>query len=86
MRAAQELLTPTRHTRQATAQVITTIVAIFFGMFMNIIIISSATTALQSLDSKQMVGRQQLETITRYLLFKNVPNTLTCQAPDGRCG
>jgi len=64
------------------AQVITTIVAIFFGMFMNIIIISSATTALQSLDSKQMVGRQQLETITRYLLFKNVPNSMTCQIID----
>ena len=28
------------------------------------------------------VSRQQLETITRYLLFKNVPHSLTCQIID----
>ena len=51
-------------------EVAVTTVAIFFGLLINIIIISSVTSALQSLDSKRLVGRQQLETVTRYLLFK----------------
>ena len=66
-------------------EVAVTTVAIFFGLLINIIIISSVTSALQSLDSKRLVGRQQLETVTRYLLFKRVPSKLCAQARHMAC-
>ena len=62
---------------QEMRQVIVTVFAMFFGLFTNTIIISSATTALQEADSKQLHGRQKLEAITTYLRFRRVPPSLT---------
>ena len=69
-------MTPFDIVPETGPEVAVTTVAVFFGLFINIIIISSVTSALQSLDSKRLVGRQQLETVTRYLLFKRVPPKL----------
>ena len=48
---------------KSTSEVAVTTAAVFFGLFMNIVTISSVTSALQSLDSKALVNRQRIETV-----------------------
>ena len=90
-----------------------TIASMLIGVSINIVILSSATSALQSMvsasvprpqpehgrrtilptivsvcirlvtclpqDSKTLVGRQQLESLHRYLLFKRIPTELSAR-------
>ena len=42
------------------------------GLFINVFVISATTTALQNMDAKNMAGRQKVETISKYLLYKKV--------------
>lgn len=54
-----------------------TVAAMFVGLVTSIVTISSATTALQAMDSKKALGRQKLETLSAYLQLKQVPQYLT---------
>ena len=48
----------------------------FLGLLVNAFLISSFTSAFSSMDSKQELCRQQLDTVRQYLLFKAVPAEL----------
>jgi hypothetical protein len=51
-----------------------TISAMFIGLVLNAIVISSLTTALSTMYSKKQVAGKQLDTIRNYLMLKAVPN------------
>jgi len=61
------------------AEVIYTTFAIFFGLFVSIITISAATTAMHNMDAKMLHTHQRLEHINRYLVFRKVPKELAQQ-------
>lgn len=52
-------------------EVVLTIIALFAGLAINAILISSTTSALQSIDTRQQIGRQQLE--VRLSEFQSLP-------------
>ncbi len=54
------------------AETVVTIISIFFGLFISVVIISSSTTALQAVDSKKELARQKLERFTAFLTLKQV--------------
>ena len=58
-------------------QVGLTTLATLYGLFISVVIISSATAALHALDAKRELGRQRLEKLTAYLSLKSVPEALT---------
>lgn len=62
-------------------EALVTILFLLFGFSLNIVIVSSATSALQTIDSKQP-QRHELEAISRYLVFKNVPSALAGRIVD----
>ena len=45
----------------STPEVLATLVSVFCGLFINILIISSVTTALQQMDSKGSHEKMQLD-------------------------
>ena len=63
-------------------EVILTFFGVILGFLVSIIIISSTTSFLHSIDSKQIIGRQRLEVLSTYLRFKLVPAALTKQIVD----
>lgn len=52
------------------AEILLTIVAMMFGLVISVFIISSTTTAMQAIDSKQVLGAQKIDKIAGYLKFK----------------
>mmetsp|Transcript_65758 Transcript_65758/g.109250 ORF Transcript_65758/g.109250 Transcript_65758/m.109250 type:complete len:737 (-) Transcript_65758:298-2508(-) len=64
------------------AQVLVTTLALFIGLLINIITISSTTSALQNVDSKLWHSHDRLERITRFLHLKRVPSKLSSQIID----
>ena len=53
-----------------------TFFAMFVGLLLNAVVISSLTTALTSMNSKRELAGKQLDTIRNYLMVKAVPNDL----------
>ena len=53
-----------------------TVGAMFIGLILNAIVISSLTTALSSMYAKKQLAGKQLDTIRNYLVLKSVPNEL----------
>jgi len=63
-------------------QTFVTIVVVSIGLLINVLFISATTTALQNMDAKFSAGRQKVEAISKYLLFKKVPTKLTTKIVD----
>ena len=61
---------------ESASEVLVTIISLFFGFITQCVIISSATSALQAVDSKDMAAKQRLDSITQWLAFKRVPAEL----------
>ena len=53
-----------------------TVTAMFIGLVLNAIVISSLTTALSSMYAKKQLAGKQLDTIRNYLVLKAVPTDL----------
>jgi len=53
-----------------------TVVAMFIGLVLNAIVISSLTTALSTMYAKKQLTGSKLDTIRNYLVLKAVPNDL----------
>ena len=64
------------------AEVVVTAIALVMGLTMNTVIISSTTSLLQAIDSRNAFGRQRLENIGKYLEFKNVRPELAANIVD----
>ena len=65
-------------TPATAAEVIVTCGCVFFGLGMNTVILSTTTSLLQSIDSRNAFGRQRLENISNYLDFKHVRPEVPC--------
>jgi CRP-like cAMP-binding protein len=63
-------------------ETVVTIVVVICGLFINVFVISATTTALQNMDAKLSAGRQKVEMISKYLIFKKVPATLSAKIVD----
>ena len=55
---------------ESASEVLVTIISLFFGFITQCVIISSATSALQAVDSKDMAAKQRLDSITQWLLAR----------------
>ena len=66
--------------RPTTApELVVTVIAMVMGLAMNTVIISTTTSLLQAIDSRNAFGRQRLESIGKYLEFKNVRPELSAK-------
>ena len=61
---------------ETVPEIVLTCIAIFLGLIISVVIISSSTTALQAMDGKTQLARQKLETLMTYLQLKQVPQYL----------
>ena len=59
-----------------TLEATITVITMFVGAIMNAYVISSLTTALQSMNSKRELAGKKLESIRSFLLLKSVPADL----------
>ena len=64
------------------AEVVVTAVSLMLGLAMSVVIISSTTSLLQSIDTRNAFGRQRLENISNYLEFKNVRPEISSRIVD----
>ena len=53
-----------------------TVAAMYIGLVLNAIVISSLTTALSSMNAKKQLTSKKLDTIRTYMVLKAVPNDL----------
>lgn len=60
-------------------EVLVTVLALFFGLMVNTAIISSTTSALQSISVKSSHVVDKMEKIAQYMRHKHVPADLSCK-------